>query len=116
LSTASTICARTANEFIAPYLIVTSTGCRRPGLVPWARCSALAATAPQLGELRVKAVASDGVFVAAMPAAAQETRVYNHYLDRVSRSGVAELGYLAVSIVGPRNRVDKLVKRLALLD
>jgi hypothetical protein len=89
-------------------------GSVHPGL-PWAGCSVLAASAQQLVQLRAKAVASEGIHVADMPAAAQETRVYDEFLDRMATSTADEIAYYAVSLVGPRNRVDRLVARLALL-
>ncbi|CAA9386998.1 MAG: hypothetical protein AVDCRST_MAG35-184, partial [uncultured Quadrisphaera sp.] len=85
-----------------------------PGL-PWAGCSVLAAPAERLGTIRAKAVASLGVHVADVPAAAQATRVYREYLDEVAGTPEQALSHLAVSIVGPRNRVDKIVGRLPLL-
>jgi hypothetical protein len=91
---------------------VDSAGDIHPGL-PWAGCSILAASAEQIASVRQKAVASLGVFVADMPAEAQNTRVYDEYLEQVATA--PELTYYAVSIVGPRNRVDKLIGRLPLL-
>ncbi|WP_129336635.1 DUF2000 domain-containing protein [Cellulomonas endophytica] len=89
-------------------------GSRHPGL-PWAGCSVLAAPAGRLREVRDRAAASLGVFVADMPVAAQTTRVYDEYLAAVAGSPPESLEYHAVSIVGPRNRVDKIVGRLPLL-
>jgi hypothetical protein len=50
-----------------------------------------------------------------MPAAAQAHRVYDHYLGELARTSPAELATRAFSVVGPRNRVDKIVRKLALL-
>lgn len=83
--------------------------------LPWAGCSVLAADAATLRAIRAKAVSSAGTFVADMPAAAQRTRVYAEYLDMVKESAAAEVDYCAVSIVGPRNRVDRIVGKLPLL-
>ena len=85
-----------------------------PGL-PWAGCTVLAAGADRLASLRARAAATFGVFVADMAASAQETRVYDEYLARVSEAPTAEQHYLAVSLVGPRARIDKLVGGLRLL-
>lgn len=93
---------------------VDADGSRHPGL-PWAGCSVLGADAGRLATLRRKAVAADGVFVADMPEAGQSTRVYREYLDRVAETPGDDLRLLAVSVVGPRNRVDRLVGRLPLL-
>ncbi|RJK96123.1 DUF2000 domain-containing protein [Vallicoccus soli] len=85
-----------------------------PGL-PWAGCSVLAASAEQLADVRARAVAAEGVLVVDMPAAAQAHREYDDYLAELAGTAPEDLRVGAVSVVGPRNRVDKLVKRLALL-
>ncbi|MBP2336657.1 hypothetical protein JOF41_002835 [Saccharothrix coeruleofusca] len=90
-----------------------ASGQLHPGL-PWAGCSILAASAERIAEIRAKAVESLGVFVADTPVQAQATRVYDEYLRQVGEE--TSLDYCAVSIVGPRNRVDKLVKKLPLLS
>lgn len=89
-------------------------GNAHPGL-PWAGCSVLVADAQTLRTIRAKAAAHEGTFVADMPAAAQQTRVYDEYLAAVAETPPAEIEYYAVSIVGPRNRVDKIVGRLPLM-
>ncbi|MGM1062334.1 DUF2000 domain-containing protein [Saccharothrix sp. Mg75] len=89
-----------------------ATGSLHPGL-PWAGCTVLAATGDRLAGLRAKAADSPGVFVADMPVQAQHTRVYDDYLTQLSEESAVE--YYAVSVVGPRNRVDKLVKGLELM-
>jgi hypothetical protein len=89
-------------------------GVVHPGL-PWAGCAVLSAPAERLAALRARAADALGVFVADMPVAAQATRVYDDYRHRVEETGGADLAYHAVSLVGPRNRVDKLVHRLPLL-
>jgi hypothetical protein len=93
---------------------VDADGSAHPGL-PWAGCSVLAATTEQLSAVRARAAAADDVFVADMPAHAQLTRVYDGYLEQVAEHASADLELLAVSIVGPKNRVDKIVGRLPLL-
>ena len=89
-------------------------GSVHPGL-PWAGCTVLGAPADRLAEIRAKAVASLGVFVADMPTYGQSTRVYDEYLRQVGETETGDLAYHAVSLVGPRNRIDKLVHRLSLL-
>lgn len=93
---------------------VDSDGHTHPGL-PWAGCSVLRASAEQLTAIHAKARAADGVFVADTPTAAQSTRVYDEYLDAVAATPTDALPLSAVSVVGPRNRVDKIVGRLPLL-
>jgi hypothetical protein len=89
-----------------------AAGSDHPGL-PWAGCSILSAPSARLAQIRAKAAASLGVFVADMPASAQHTRVYDEYLAEVATTDAPT--YYAVSIVGPRNRVDKIVGTLSLL-
>ena len=93
---------------------VDADGSAHPGL-PWAGCSILAATPAELAAERARAAARPYVFFADMPAAAQQTRVYDGYLEQVGGQVSADLGLLAVSVVGPRNFVDKVVGRLPLL-
>ena len=93
---------------------VDADGGAHPGL-PWAGCSVLRASGEQLAAIRAKADASEHVFVADMPAAAQLTRVYDEYLQAMAGAASGAVPYYAVSVVGPRNRVDRIVGRLALL-
>lgn len=112
------ICAAAATAARVDGLLgpdaVDADGSAHPGL-PWAGCSVLRASGTQLAAIRVKAGTAEDVFVADMPAAAQLTRVYDEYLQGVTGSRSGELPYYAVSIVGPRNRVDRIVGKLALL-
>lgn len=85
-----------------------------PGL-PWAGCTILRARSAELSAIRRKASSSREVFVADMPAAAQLTRVYGEYLTALAAQHPEEVPYYAVSIVGPRNRVDRIAGRLPLL-
>ena len=89
-------------------------GATHPGL-PWIGCTVVAATSEQLATIATKARTSPDVFVADMPAAGQATRVYAEYLSEVGGRAADDLGHLAHSIVGPRNRIDRLVGRLPLL-
>ncbi|MEV4601218.1 DUF2000 domain-containing protein [Amycolatopsis sp. NPDC049253] len=93
---------------------VDADGQTHPGL-PWTGCSVLAADGPTLRAIRAKAAASPGCFVADMPVVAQHTLVYADYLAGVKEAGGEGLDYYAVSIVGPRNRVGKIVGKLPLL-
>ncbi|MER7797733.1 DUF2000 domain-containing protein [Microbacterium sp. NPDC096154] len=94
---------------------IDADGSRHAGL-PWIGCTILAADSTQLAIIRARAAASDGVYVADMPAHAQLTRVYDEYLDAAAARAPEDLGYLAVGLVGPRNRVDRIVGRLPLLS
>ncbi|MCY1144955.1 DUF2000 domain-containing protein [Actinoplanes sp. Pm04-4] len=93
---------------------VDADGNAHPGL-PWAGCTVLSADAATLRTIRAKAAARPDFFVADMPAAAQHTRVYTEYLSSVAGTAADGLDYYAISIVGPRNPVDKIVGKLPLL-
>jgi hypothetical protein len=84
-----------------------------PGL-PWAGCSILAGSSAQLGTIRRRAL--DRQFLTAdMAAPAQATRVYDDYLRELAKTHPDDLALLAVSLIGPRNQVAKLVRHLELL-
>ncbi|WIX82231.1 DUF2000 domain-containing protein [Amycolatopsis carbonis] len=112
------ICAAAATATNVTGLLgddaVDADGQAHPGL-PWAGCSVLAADGPALRTIRAKAMASPGCFVADMPAVAQHTLVYAEYLAGVKETTGEALDYYAVSIIGPRNRVAKIVGKLPLL-
>lgn len=90
-------------------------GFLHPGL-PWAGCTVLVANAQTLRTIRAKGAAHEHTFVADMPAAAQQTRVYDEYRASVAMSRADEIEYYAVSLVGPRNRVDRIIGHLPLLS
>ncbi|GIG38087.1 DUF2000 domain-containing protein [Cellulomonas pakistanensis] len=83
--------------------------------LPWIGCTVLGAPRDVLAALRARAAASPGMHVADMPAVAQEIRVYTEYVDAMAGRPGDALDYLAVSLVGPKNRVDRLVGKLRLL-
>lgn len=87
---------------------------QHPGL-PWAGCTVLAADAAKLRQIREKGARREDVFVADMPIAAQETRVYDEYLTTMAVSPADEISYVAVSLVGPRKVIDRIVGGLRLL-
>ncbi|WP_213814205.1 DUF2000 domain-containing protein [Glaciihabitans sp. dw_435] len=116
VNAASCVSAATS-QHIAGLLgegVVDLDGSDHPGL-PWAGCSVLEADVDSLRVIRAKADAHPETFVVDMPAAAQQTRVYDEYRAAVAESSGDAIDYYAVSIVGPRNAVDRIVKRLSLL-
>jgi hypothetical protein len=84
-----------------------------PGL-PWAGCSILTAGSAQLAAIRQQAIDRQ-LLAADMPAAAQATRVYDDYLRELAKTHPDDLAVLAVSLIGPRNQVAKLVRHQELL-
>ncbi|HEY0215260.1 MAG TPA: DUF2000 domain-containing protein [Cellulomonas sp.] len=94
--------------------VLDADGTVHPGL-PWLGCTVRSGTAEQLARVRERAARSPGVHVATMPALAQQTRVYDEYTEQLGRLPGTDLSPLALSIVGPRNRVDKIVGGLPLL-
>jgi Protein of unknown function (DUF2000) len=91
-----------------------AAGHYHPGL-PWAGCSVLTAAPAALAGIRAKAAASDGVLIVDMARSAHTTRVYDTYLAELAGTKPEDLAVTAVSIVGPRNRIAKLVNDLCLL-
>jgi hypothetical protein len=83
--------------------------------LPWLGCTVLAAGPEKLAAIRAKAVAADDVHVADMPAAGQATRVYADFQATLAATGADRLDTLAISLVGPRKRLDRLVGGLPLL-
>jgi len=83
--------------------------------LPWVGCSILSADAEKLRAIRAKAAASPGCHVADMPEIAQRIRVYEDFLATMKEIPTGEMGYCAIGIVGPRNRIDKLVGKLPLM-
>jgi hypothetical protein len=89
--------------------VAASTGALVTGLI------ARGGPPEEIAAVRARAAASDGVLVADMPRSAQTNRVYDDYLGELAGTKPEDLGVSAFSVFGPRNRVDKLVKKLALL-
>jgi hypothetical protein len=112
------ICAATATALAVPGLqgpaAIDADGQSHPGL-PWAGCTILAADAATITTVRGKAAGSDECFVSDVPSAAQHTRVYDEYRESVATERTSAMEYYAVSIVGPRKRVDRIVGRLDLM-
>jgi hypothetical protein len=112
------VCIAAATESAVTGLLgaeaVDADGNTHPGL-PWAGCTILAADTTTLRTIRTKAAARPDIFVADMPAAAQHTRVYSEYLGAIGETKADDLDYYAVSIVGPRNPIDKIVGKLSLM-
>jgi len=91
-----------------------ASGRAHPGL-PWAGCTILGGASGEVAAARARAASSEGVLLVDMPAAAQAHRVYDHYLAELASTAPEDLGVGAFSVIGPRNRVDKITRKLALL-
>lgn len=114
----ATACLGAAVAAVLPGLVGgevgDASGQVHPGL-PWSGCSILAGDAAKVREIRAKAMTKDGLFVADMSKHAQASRSYEEYRVGLGSTEEVDLGYYAVSLVGPRNRIDKLVGGLPLL-
>jgi Protein of unknown function (DUF2000) len=91
-----------------------ASGHAHPGL-PWAGCSILGGASEDVAAARARAASSQDVLLIDMPAAAQQHRIYDHYLAELARTDPGDLAVCAFSVVGPRNRVDKITGKLTLL-
>lgn len=112
------ICAAAPTVTAVPGLlgsgVADAEGTVHPGL-PWAGCSVLIADSGTLRTIRAKAASRPDMYVADVPAAAQSTRVYSDFIAAVGKTQTEDIEYCAVSIVGPRNPVDKIVGKLPLM-
>jgi hypothetical protein len=93
---------------------VDADGVAHAGL-PWAGCSLLGADTERLVALRSRAAQEQGLLVIGMPAAAQESRVYDEYLATLSAIPTADLREVAIGLLGSRKAVERLTRRLSLL-
>ena len=91
-----------------------ASGHAHPGL-PWAGCTILGGASEEVAAVRTRAASSQDVLLVDMPAAAQAHRVYDDYLAELAGTHPGNLGVCAFSLVGPRNKISKLVKRLELM-
>jgi hypothetical protein len=96
--------------------VVGATPTADAGL-PWAGCTILAGTPEEVAAVRARAGAASGdqLLVIDMPASAQAHRVYDDYLAELAATSPDELAICSFSLVGPRNRVDEITKKLTLL-
>jgi hypothetical protein len=83
--------------------------------LPWLGCTVLAAPGDSLRAIRTRAAARDDLYLVDMAAPAQAVRVYDDYLSALEAADPADITYQAISVVGPRNPVNKLVGGLPLL-
>lgn len=83
--------------------------------LPWAGCTILSAETAKLRHIRDKADRRNDVLLVDMPQMAQETRVYDEYLALLAERSGDDIEYAAVSLVGPRKSVDRIVGGLSLL-
>ena len=93
---------------------IDADGGSHPGL-PWLGCTVLGADSEGIRKIRAAAAQRFDVALVDMPTQAQHTRVYNDYLYGVSQVPVRDLDFYALSLVGARKAVDKLVKGLDLM-
>jgi len=105
--------ARAVSGILGPG-VTDAAGETHAGL-PWAGCTILSASAETLKTIRAKGVAHEATFVADMPAVAQAVRVYDEYIAAIESADAEGIEYLAISLVGPKNRIDKVVGGLSLM-
>lgn len=70
--------------------------------LPWSGCTVVQASQEKLQRIRSKALNREDVFLADMPVLAQQTRVYQEYLQRLSERISPEIEYAALSVVVKR--------------
>jgi hypothetical protein len=89
----------------------TDAGGRSHYALPWAGCTILATNQDQLTRIRDLATRDD-TEVVAMPQLAQDTRVFAEVEAGITAQHDPEL--LAVAVVGPRNAISRIVRKLPL--
>ncbi len=111
-------CVAAATALAVPGLLAEggadAEGAIHAGL-PWSGCTILAAEPEKLRLVRDQAARRDDLLVVDMPLAAQETRVYDDYLNQLATLDSSEIDYATVSMVGPRKRIDRIVGGMGLL-
>jgi hypothetical protein len=80
--------------------------------LPWTGCTILGGTPEDVAAVRARAASQEDVLLVDMSAAAPAHRVYDHYLAELARTDPSDLAVRAFSLVGPRNRVDQITKKL----
>ncbi|MGP3976490.1 DUF2000 domain-containing protein [Streptomyces sp. 8N114] len=117
-ATNAAICAAAPTAVQVPGLlgvdVTDAEGNIHPAL-PWVGCTVLAADAATLRTIRAKAAAAPDTYIADMPTIAQRTLVFTDYQTAMGKTPAEDMDYCAVSIVGPRNRVSRLVGKLPLM-
>lgn len=118
LVTNAAACLGAAVAALVPAVIGDSardaSGTLHPGL-PWLGCTVLRGDAATVRVVRSRALCDPAVLVADMSAVAQQVRVYADYLARLRDAAEERLAYYAVSVLGPRKAIDRLVGSLPLL-
>lgn len=115
-NTASCLAAAVGKEIpgIIGAAAVDASGSGHPGL-PWTGCTILTGDTATIRRIRDRSLTKSGLLVVDMPELAQVCRVYAGYLDSLAARDSEDIKYHGVSLVGPRNKVDKIVGRLPLL-
>lgn len=118
LVTNAVACVGAAVAALVPAVVgegaTDASGTAHPGL-PWLGCTILRGDSATVHAVRSKALGDPAVLVADMPAVAQQVRVYADYLAQVRDATEERLAYYAVSLLGPRKAIDRLVGSLPLL-
>jgi len=93
--------------------LVDASGHAHPGLIPIG-IAVLAAPAPDLVELRAKAL-KNGIDIVDFPSQGQQTTDYAEFGARVREVPTEKLTYVGVGLYGPRKAVGRIVGRFSLL-
>ncbi len=93
---------------------IDGSGMVHPGLIPTG-IAILQADADTIQEIRMRADAVEGIFVADFTDAAQTPRNYGEYLENIARIASVDLKYLGVVLYGEKKPIRKLTRNLALL-
>jgi hypothetical protein len=93
--------------------LVDASGFSHPGLIPIG-IPMLCASQEQLSTLRGLALANQ-CDVVDFPVEGQQTKNYAEFMDMTAAIATDELHYTGIALIGPRKRINRLVKGLALI-
>jgi hypothetical protein len=93
--------------------VTDADGVVHPGII-YSPLPILQADMAQIGRIVEAAAGDEDVFFAAFSSLAQSCKTYDEYVRRMSDTPTSRLDAIAVAVVGPKKRVNKLVGSLPL--
>jgi hypothetical protein len=113
----ATACLAAAVGKAAPAIVGADVKDRSGSLhsgLPWPGCTIVETDAVGVRRIRT-AAAEGGLAIADMTSIAQRASAYADYLDALADARADEIIYYAVSVLGPKKSVNRLIGQLPLL-
>jgi hypothetical protein len=89
-------------------------GVVHPGII-YSPLPVLTADPAVIHDIVAAALPDDSIFCVAFSSLAQSCKTYDEYIQRMAQTLTTDLAAVAVALVGPKNKVNKLVGSLPLL-